>query len=114
MTRPDKNRNIFKCRAGEIITVKVTPENTTPLVNYALNDNSVSPAPGGDLTFTMDNEGNKNVQLTLSFTFASPAGETGNYKVEIGGDPGEYIFKRDYSGAFDIPGNAVPFFFDVE
>lgn len=114
MTRPDENRNIFKCRTGEVITVEVTPEQTTPLVNYVLNGHSVHPGPSGNLTFTMDDGGNKNVRLTIAFTFASPAGETGNYKVEISGDPAGYVFREDYSGAFAIPGNAVPFFFDVQ
>lgn len=114
MTRPEMDRNIFKCRNGEVITVKVAAVITRLLVNYVINDNPVNPAPGQDLTFTMDDADNKNVQLTLALTFAQPAGKTGKYTVKISGDPGGVVFTRDYAGAFGVPVKVIPFFFDVD
>lgn len=114
------NRFALRCDNGEEITVEVTPVGTVFLVTYIVENGQVIGGPseghmtqGEPLKFRIDNSNGDRNNLSLGFTFASPAHATGQpvtgpieYEVEVSSDAqGSDVSVEFVSGAFGIPGD---------
>jgi hypothetical protein len=80
MTEEPLGTLFYLGKKNESVTVTVTPQNTTQLVEYTLNG-STNPFPSnGVLNFNLNNDGSTTT-LQLVFDFNSPSG--GSYIVGV-------------------------------